>query len=166
MYVNRKMCLLTLMMAIALSGCHRHTVYNHYVSTKIEEWSQHDTLHFSLRPLRTAGRYESSIGLRTSSDYPFRGLTLIVEQDIIPAPADRNGQPSLTRHIVDTLNATLVEKDGTQLGKGIGLYQYVYPLRTYQLKKGDSLVFHVHHFMRKQDLMGVADVGVSLEKRE
>ncbi len=169
MCVNRKVSLMALCMtmAVVLTGCHLKTVYNHYESTRLDSWGVNDTLVFRVSPLKHSGTYESSIGLRTTSDYPYIGLTLIVEQEIVSATADKKeGWLQKNRVVADTINATLVTKDGEQLGKGVGMYQYLYPLRHYELNEGDSITVRIHHFMRTIRLPGVADVGFRLTLKD
>jgi gliding motility-associated lipoprotein GldH len=153
---NGKAIRLIALLAVALTlvGCNRKTIWSHYEHTPLEGWEKNDTLSFSIPYIAQTGIYKERVGLRIGSTYPFMGLTLIAEQQVFPLGAIHS----------DTLSFHLVEHDGTVLGYGIGYYQYSIPLRTLQLNKGDSLQINIRHYMRREILPGVSDVGIILER--
>ncbi len=157
---------LWLTMTVLLTGCHRKTVYNSYLSTNEKGWGTNDTLFFSVDTMKQSGTYEGFVGLRTTSDYPYRALTLIVEQQIFAAATSADSVKRAKTFFSDTLYATLTDEDGHNLGKGIGTYQYLFPLRRYELQRGDSLAVCIHHYMRANIITGITDVGVKVKSEE
>lgn len=139
---------------LLMTACDRKAVYSHYEPTPLEGWESNDTLDFFVGVVEHAGYYKESVGLRTTDDYPFTGLTLIVEQRVFPVYRERT----------DTLNATLVDPEGVIMGTGVGIFQYVFPLRRLYLNKGDSLYVTIRHYMKREILPGIHDVGFTLER--
>jgi gliding motility-associated lipoprotein GldH len=64
----------------------------------------------------------------------------------------------------DTLNCSLIERDGRVKGKGVSFYQYNFHLNDLDLRAGDSLSINIRHNMKREILPGIADVGIKLIK--
>ncbi len=156
---------LWLTVALSFMACNRKAVYSHYEPLNQNGWGMNDTLTFNISPMKEAGSFRGCIGLRTISSYPYTGLTLIVDQRIIPSGGQGEGCVDVpVTHYTDTLNATLMDDGGNNHGTGIGTFQYIFPLRSYELNKGDSMNVKIRHFMKKGLLPGISDVGVILER--
>ncbi|HBN46811.1 MAG TPA: gliding motility lipoprotein GldH [Prevotella sp.] len=147
--------------AILLSGllcvaCTGNKVYDHYNHTPIGGWEKIDTLKFDVSPLKKSGLYATSMGLRINNAFPFISMTLIVEQTVLPA----------NKTVIDTINCPLVDKNGRVKGKGVGFYQYHFPVSLMTLHENDSLHITVRHDMKREILPGVSDVGIELERKK
>ena len=145
---------MALAVALALAGGNRKTLYNHYEHTPIAGWEKNDTLIFDVNPARQEGVYREEVGLRINGAYPFQGLCLIVEQLILPSGVTRS----------DTLNCSLIDREGNVKGQGVSYYQYNFHLTNLSLSQGDSLHVRIRHNMKREILPGIADVGLSLKK--
>lgn len=141
-------------MVLTLTACHVRTIYSQYKHVPTTGWEKNDALSFNVSPLKTAGTYQEEIGLRINSTYPFMGLTLIIDQTIIPS----------CKTISDTLDCSLIDDEGNAKGPGIGHYQYNFPLTSLELQKGDSLHISIRHDMKREILPGIADIGITLKK--
>ena len=150
----KRLILILLTVALALTSCNRNTIYSHYQHTPLDGWEKNDTLVFDVVPVRSDGTYSEVVGLRMSSTYPFMGLTLIVEQEVWPS--------GLTHS--DTLWCRLIDRDGNIQGEGISTFQYNFQLRNLRLNTQDSLHITIRHNMKREILPGVADVGVTLRR--
>ena len=137
-----------------LSACSGSTVYDEYAHTPIAGWEKNDTLSFAIPPLKDAAMYSAVLGVRTTDAYPFTAITLIVEQEIMPAH----------RLVTDTVCCNLTDEQGNILGEGISYRQYQFDICKLQLQEGDSLHIVVRHDMKREILPGVADVGIQLKK--
>ena len=51
-------------------------------------------------------------------------------------------------------------------GSGVSLYQYLLPITTHTYEKGDSIRVRVIHNMKREDLPGIADVGIKITKQQ
>ncbi len=142
------------LVAMLLTACDHRTIYDRYESTALSGWEKNDTITFAIRPLKEAATYRALLGVRTTDSYPFTSLTLIVEQEIMPAH----------RVLVDTICCELTDEQGKVLGDGIGYRQYQFEVRQLQLQEGDSLHVVVRHDMKREILPGICDVGIKLLK--
>lgn len=144
-----------LILSVLFAACNDKKVYDTFHHTPLAGWEKNDSLSFDVHKLKTSGRYLSTLALRIDDEYPFMGLTLIVEQTV---------HPSHTKH-VDTLNCALIGANGIPKGQGIGYYQYAFGVTSMNLQKGDSLHISVRHNMKREILPGISNVGVSLTKQ-
>ncbi|MBM6991845.1 MAG: gliding motility lipoprotein GldH [Prevotella sp.] len=143
--------LTTLSLCVA---CTEGKVYHHYNHTPVAGWEKVDTLAFDVPPLNDSGLYSTDLGLRITNDFPFMGLTLIVEQTVYPSHVRKT----------DTLNCKLIDKDGTVKGQGISYYQYRFQVSQMQLHLHDSLHITVRHNMKREILPGISDIGIAVNK--
>lgn len=149
---NRWAALLVAAMATLVTACQRMPVYSRYAPVAVTAWEKAEALTFDVAPITADGTYAQHIGLRTTSDYPFTGLSLVIEQQV----------GRLGKSVTDTLACPLTNPEGAPLGKGIGHYQYLFPLRQHHLAKGDTLHVRIRHNMKRETLPGITDVGVVL----
>jgi len=145
-----------LTVALALASCNRNTIYNHYNHTSIEGWEASDTLLFSVGPVAESAVYSETIGLRTCSRYPFKELTLVVDQLLMPAGT----------LLSDTLRCRLTDEEGTPLARGFNFYELSFPLRSISLQNGDSVTIRIHHYMKRELIPGIAEIGVAVRKQQ
>lgn len=138
----------------AVTACESGTVYNSFKNTALSGWEKNDTLFFSISPVEMPGKYNEEIGLRINGDYPFTGVTLIIEQTVIPDGGTR----------CDTLKCALTDSKGRVSGHGISYYQYMFPLACIDLARGDSLQVSVRHVMKREILPGIANIGLRLSR--
>ena len=146
-------------MAAILAACSGSTAYNQYVHTPIAGWEKNDTLSFEVPPLAEGGHYKESLGLRITDDYPFMGLTLIVEQTVYHP--DRKTKAESKR---DTINCQFITDKGTSRNQGISYSQYSFPINIYEMQPGDSIHVAIRHAMKREILPGVSDIGVKITK--
>lgn len=144
--------LLTVLAALTASACTRSTLMHSYCSIPVSGWEQSDRLTYDLDTVRDGGTYSVSLGVRTTSGYPYQKLWLAVDAEL--------HSPDTT--YTDTLVCSFVKSDGTRNGKGTDTYQYDFDFGTIDLKKGQSGRFTVHHIMQKEILPGVSDIGIKL----
>lgn len=140
--------------ALALSSCNRQTIYSHYEPVDIDGWERSDTLWFYAGGL-TKGCYNEQVGLRINGNYPFKDLSLVVEQRLLS-----------TQTIIkcDTLNLAITDDDGFFQGEGLSLLQYETDLGTISLPTSDTLQVAIIHNMKREVMPGIADVGITLQK--
>lgn len=137
-------------------ACTRQKAAYEFSHIPTEGWEPNDTLHFSTDTIQNGGNYMLSLNLRTSvsTPYPFRSIWIIVKSD----------WANSTIHACDTIECHLTNENGELIGHGISLYQYSFPVRQMSLSKGDCAHISVHHFMQRELLNGIVDVGIELAK--
>ena len=139
-----------------LGACDSGDAAYEYLPTPVEGWEQSDTLRFHADTVRSGGEYELTLGVRSSQavPYPFQTLWLVVRQQ----------WHSPERLRTDTVECRLATAGGDDTGHGVSLSQHVFPIATLQVPEGASADITVTHFMRRELLPGIADVGVRLRK--
>ena len=140
--------------ALALASCNRNTVYHHYEQVSANGWERNDTLYFHVTAAKSDAVLNEEMELRINNWYPFMGLCVVVEQTTFPSNVRR----------VDTLNCSLVGKNGITKGKGISYIQNSFHLTDISVSEGDSLDIAIHHNMKQEILPGVVDLGIKLNK--
>ena len=155
--INRRHLLLSflLLTVLLLTSCKQSTVYYHYENTPESGWEKTDVVVFDMDKMSADAVCQEELALRISNKYPFMRLTLIVEQTVFPA-----GET-----MIDTLDCNLIDERGNAQGRGVSQYQYMFPLRSLQLHKGDSLQLSVHHDMKREILPGITSIGIRVKKK-
>lgn len=138
--------------ACFLSSCSERKVYDKYAHTTLSGWEKTDTLIYNVPSVEATDIYQLALGLRITNKFPFTALTMIVEQQFLPADTV----------VRDTLNCKLVDAKGNYDGGGINYYQYRFPISDMALQKGDSIHIRVRHDMKREVLEGVCEVGITL----
>lgn len=146
---------IALCMGMMFVSCNERTVFSHYETTPVRGWERNDTLSFDIEAMQETGVYAEEVGVRITGDYPFRGLSLIVEQAVHPSNAT----------LTDTLDCELIDDTGHANGKGINHYQYLFPLTTIKLNKGESVRVTIRHCMKREILPGITDIGLKLSRQ-
>jgi gliding motility-associated lipoprotein GldH len=130
-------------------------VFTDSVAMKDKTWQLMNTPVFSVTISDTLNSSNIFFTLRTGSDYPFRNIFFFVTAT---SPEGRN--------ITDTLQYYLADDKGKWYGKGIGdIHELSLPYKSnvfFPLK--GEYVFKIQHGMRTEDLMGVYDIGLRIEK--
>lgn len=140
---------------LTMASCANDCAYFHYESVPMQGWEKNDTIVFDVPHMVRPGEYVSTLGIRTTSAYPFMSLSLVVEQTVYPSG----------KHTVKTVECPLVSKEGERLAGGVSCYQYEIPavMRT-TLAPDDSLHYVVHHNMKRSVIPGILDVGMKLTR--
>jgi gliding motility-associated lipoprotein GldH len=143
---------MTLSTILLVAACNLNMVYSHYEHVPTKGWERNDTISFDVSPLEISGNYQEKVGLRITGEYPFMGLTLIVDQTAV-----KSG-----KNYRDTLNCKLIDHNGNVKGQGVSHYQYEFKLATIPLEAEDSLHITIRHDMKREMLPGITDIGVTL----
>lgn len=143
-----------LLAVLLLTACKQRTVYYHYEHTPLSGWEKNDTLVFTTDTIAIDGTYREEVGIRINGTYPFLQLNLVVEHLVMPAMTVKS----------DTLSCRLIDETGNALGNGVSNYQYLIPLTSLTLKKGDRLRIAIRHDMKREILPGISDIGLRLRR--
>lgn len=146
----------TLLMLLATS-CLRDTYYADNVRMEDEVWSMYDPAKFACAINDTAGIYDITLSVRTSTAYPYRNLYLFVVT-VFPSGTS----------VTDTLQGVLTDEKGNWLGRGAGDIREVtvpYKSNVWFPETGEYH-FQVIHGMRDTILRGVCDLGMRISRRE
>jgi len=153
--INKFAFLFCFFFVILLCSCNNNVIFTDSVSMQEETWTLENVPVFSPEINDTISNNNIFFTLRTGSLYPFRNIYLFVSTT---SPAGKT--------ITDTLQYLLADKKGKWYGKGFGdIHELKLPFKTsvYFPTKG-IYSFKVRHGMRTENLKGIYDIGLRIEK--
>ena len=153
--INRFSSVLILTFLLLLLSCNSIVVYTNSRAMAGETWKLMDIASFKVPITDTLHSNNVFFTIRNGSSYPFRNIYLFVST-ISP-----DG-----KIITDTLQYNLADEKGNWYGKGFGdIHELKLPYKSnvfFPIK--GTYVFRVQHGMRIENLKGVYDFGLRIEK--
>jgi gliding motility-associated lipoprotein GldH len=152
---NKYVFLICLISILLFYSCNSNLLFTDSVSMPSEEWRLENVPSFSPEITDTVSYNNIFFTIRTGSSYPFRNIYFFVSTT---SPAGKT--------ITDTLQYLLADKKGKWYGKGLGdVHELKLPFKTniYFPTKG-IYTFKICHGMRTENLKGVYDIGLRIEK--
>jgi gliding motility-associated lipoprotein GldH len=152
---NRLSFILILTFILLLSSCNSNIVYTDSLLMPKKTWALLDIASFRIPITDTVNSNNVLFTIRTGSSYPFRNIFLFVTTT---SPDGKS--------ISDTLQYNLADEKGKWYGKGFGdIHELNLPYKSnvYFPVKG-TYQFKIQHGMRVEDLKGVYDFGLRIEK--
>jgi gliding motility-associated lipoprotein GldH len=144
-----------LLLAIFLISCTGNVVFTDSAAMKGKVWKLADIPSFKVPVKDTVNSNNIYFLIRTGSSYPFRNIYLFVTTT---APDGKN--------ITDTLQYDLADEKGNWYGKGFGdIHELKLPYKSnIYFPSSGTYQISIQHGMRIEDLSGVYDFGVRVEK--
>jgi len=137
-----------------LSSCGKGTVYNEFLPVKDKMWNKHDEYFFHVEIKDNSIKYDVTIQLRNNNMYPYQNLWMLCDEL----------QPSGVS-VKDTLEYMLADDFGKWKGNGISLYQNRILLKSnYHFPDTGKYTISIRHGMRDDELKGIENVGIVIEK--
>jgi gliding motility-associated lipoprotein GldH len=149
----RNSILILMAAQLVLTSCSRQMVYSHYENVGTEGWERSDSVAYVV-PIREDGMYEEEVGIRSTRIYPFMDIAVVISQEAQPSGMHRR----------DTVCFNLTDDEGHGKGEGISYRQVSAPAASIQLQAGDTLRVSIRHYMYKECLPGITDVGFSMTR--
>lgn len=144
-----------LIILTTLASCDRNVVFSDTRDMDNSTWNLMNAADFTVPVNDTISSNNIFFTIRTGSGYPFRNIWLFV----------RTISPD-GKIIGDTIQYYLFDEKGERYGKGFGDIRELrlpYKSNVYFPGKGNYR-FTVQHGMREEDLKGVYDFGLRVEK--
>lgn len=144
-------------------SCDKKRVFDQYVTMPSAGWHRDSIVTFDLPQVDTTKTYDLFVNLRTTSDYPFSNLFLIVTLD----------QPNRLT-LVDTLEYQMADATGEMLGSGFSDVKEskLYYKEKFRFGKGEYKV-KLQQALRENGkipgveyLKGITEVGFRIENRD
>jgi len=151
----KKILLIIISVLILFCSCSRNTMYTDNISFPSEVWTLDNVAEFNSEITDTASISNIYFTIRTGTAYPFRNIWLFI-----------NTTSPEGRSLTDTLQYFLADEKGSWYGKGFGdIHELSLPFKTgiYFPEKG-IYSFRIRHGMRIENLNGVYDFGLRIEK--
>lgn len=153
--ISRYSFILILTSCLVLASCNSGVIFTDSKVMSEKTWGLMDIPAFSIPITDTMKSNNVFFTIRTGSSYPFRNIYLFVTTS---SPAGKS--------ITDTLQYNLADEKGKRYGKGFGDIRELklpYKSNVYFPVKG-TYQFKIQHGMRIENLKGVYDFGVRIEK--
>ncbi|MDR2887374.1 MAG: gliding motility lipoprotein GldH [Bacteroidales bacterium] len=144
-----------LLAGMLIMSCSGNITYTGSHSMEDRVWRLMDVKSFGAHIDDTVTANNISFTIRTGSDYPFRNIFLFVST-LSP----------VGKKITDTLEYYLADDKGDWYGKGVGDIRELslpYRANVYFPTPGEY-TFNVQHGMRTENLKGVYDIALRIEK--
>ncbi len=145
---------LILFCIIFFSACNEHKVYDKFRETPMSGWEKNDTLKYDVPRVKVGGSYHIGLSMRIGNNFPFKSITLIVEQTIFPSHKKNT----------KSVKCNVIDNNGRATGRGIGIYQYDFDVTTLNLHANDSLHICIRHNMKREIIPGVSNVGIYVSR--
>jgi len=153
--ISRYLSVLILPSFLLLLCCTSNVVFTDSLVMTEKTWDVFDSPVFNVPVTDTLSSNNVFFTIRTGTSYPFRNIFLFVTTT---SPDGKS--------ITDTLQYFLADENGKWHGKGFGdIHELNLPYKSnvYFPAKG-SYQFKIQHGMRMENLKGVYDVGLRIEK--
>ena len=153
--INKYSSGLILISLLLLSSCNSNVIFSDSKEMKGKTWDLTDIPSFKVKITDTINSNNVIFTIRTGSSYPFRNIYLFVTTT---SPDGKS--------ITDTLQYNIADEKGNWLGKGFGdihELNLTYKSNVYFPVNG-IYQFNIQHGMRIENLKGVYDIGLRVEK--
>lgn len=146
---------------LLVTSCTNQAFFNEYQTVEKDGWNKDEVKVFDFESLDTISKRSAYINLRTTNDYPYSNLFLIVR--MFPPEGEAT---------VDTLQYQMAKADGTLLGSGFSdIKEHKLAWRNHLLlKKQGVYKVEIEHAMRKVNevkgdavLNGITEIGLEVQ---
>ncbi|MFM1874372.1 MAG: hypothetical protein RL266_109 [Bacteroidota bacterium] len=120
-------------------------------------WEVGNTFSFDVEVVDTMISYDFYIDLRNGSDYPYANIFMFVNTTF---PSGKTAR--------DTVECILADKTGRWLGTGLGdiMDNHILFKQNVRFPNSGTYRFEFEQGMRTENLQGVLDVGIAIEKHK
>jgi gliding motility-associated lipoprotein GldH len=153
--INRFSFVLVMTFLLLLLSCNSSVVYTNSQAMHKETWTLTDIPTFKVPITDTVNSNNVLFTIRSGSSFPFRNIFLFV------TTTSPDG-----KQITDTLQYELADEKGKWYGKGFGdIHELNLPYKSNVFFPVKGIYeFKIQHGMRIENLKGVYDIGVKIEK--
>ena len=144
-----------LLIGISLAACTNNNVYFQYRSVNPAGWNQDSIYTFDVEVTDTISAYNLYINVRNTPDYTNQNLWLFIAEE----------HPDGTV-LNDTIEFYLADVRGKWLGSGAGAVKEM-PVLFQQDKyfeRSGTYTYKIRHGMRYDELRGINEIGLRVEK--
>lgn len=145
----------SLIVLLLMSSCDSSMVFEASENLKGASWGKNDVLHYQVNITDTTGIHTVLITTRNLGSYRYSNLFLFI-----------NTTSPTGAQLIDTLEISLADAGGEWKGSGLGdLYYLRTPWRSQvRFPFPGVYSFSITQGMREDELKGIGDVGIRIEK--
>jgi gliding motility-associated lipoprotein GldH len=153
--INKYLFLIIILFVWQLYACDKRLIYTDSSAMPGEVWTLDNVPVFKPSVTDTVHSNNIFLNIRTGTSYPFRNIWLFVTTT---SPAGKS--------ITDTLQYMLADEKGKWYGKGFGdVHELNLPFKTsVYFPEVGIYSFNIRHGMRVENLKGVYDIGLRIER--
>jgi gliding motility-associated lipoprotein GldH len=147
---------LLIFLLLVIQSCDSKRIYEENKRIEKSIWNSKDKAIFNVTITDILTRYNFYFNLRNGGDYPYSNICLFLKTVF---PDGRIAR--------DTIECQLADYDGKWLGSGISdvkFNRFLFQKGVRFPQKG-QYIFEVEQAMRVNDLKGITDIGIRLEKQ-
>lgn len=140
---------------LTIVGCDYNRAYEHNDSIENETWDLKKTFSHEFEIPDSMQWYNMYINIRNTTDYKYSNLFLFITTTF------PKGQQAK-----DTVECILANKEGKWFGKGNGKYKdnrIVFKPK-FRFSQSGKFNLKISHGMRVQEVNGISEIGIRLEK--
>jgi gliding motility-associated lipoprotein GldH len=148
--------LLLFILTVVTTSCDPGRVFEEHVALKKGIWNVRNEIPFNVTISDLVSRYNVYLNVRNGQEYPYSNLYLFMNT----TSPDGN----IAR---DTIELTLADYDGRWLGSGMGSVKFsrFQFQKGFKFTQGGNYRFTFEQAMRVNDLKGIYDIGLRIEKQ-
>ncbi len=159
--INTCFTILCILGLLTNFSCKQKSYFDEYQPTQ-NSWNRKDIKKFSINQEDTVGLYNMYIQLRSTNDYPYSNIFLIVKST--------NPKGKI---MIDTLQYEMADANGNMLGDGFTDIKesklwfkdhYKFPMKGTYLFEIEHAIRSAEKIKAEEKLDGITDVGLKLEK--
>lgn len=142
-------------MILGLESCDYNRLYEQYQPIEAHEWSHDQPVNFEVDIEDTTERYNLFLDLRHKNNYSYNNIWVTINT-VFPN-SDTNELKN---------EFSLANKRGRWKGQRVGsVYDHRFLVRkNFRFRQKGTYQFQIQHLMRKDQLEGVMDVGLRIER--
>lgn len=156
MHLN-KILIFVAIVSVVLLSCSGNRIFDEVVSLPEDEWKAEEVKNFTVPVNDTINAFDVWVHIRNSHTYAYSNLWLFVKTT---APSGVS--------MTDTIELFLADPSGKWLGSGLGsVNSMLLPYRTnIKFPQRGIYTFEFKQGMRQEELKGIMDVGLRIDKRK
>jgi len=154
-YLQKKNPVLIFVLLLVLSSCDSKYVFEENKPIENRNWKAANKVQFFVSIDDVTIPYTIFLNIRNGMEYPYSNIYLFLKTTFPDGKVSR-----------DTLECILADYDGRWLGSGIGsvkFNKFLFQKGIYFPKKG-KYNFEFEQAMRVNELIGITDVGLRIER--
>ena len=140
---------------LLIISCDPNRVYEDNTNIEKNKWLQQNSIEFQVDIKDTVSAHNIYVNIRNTGKYPMSNIFLFI----------KTSSP-LGYSVIDTFNCILADEKGKWLGKGFGNIwnnRFLYK-KNVKFPIPGTYTFRYEQAMRKEELLGIVDVGLRIEK--
>lgn len=140
---------------VVTQGCGRPPLFDQNKSFENHVWNLDDIIRFDVNVTDTVHIHKYFLNVRHSTDYRYANLYVFINSTF---PDGRQAR--------DTVECILAEPSGKWLGKGISTVRdnQILLRRGLRFPKTGNYIFEIEQAMREEELNGIMDIGIRIER--